>query len=156
MRPAILLVSALGALLAFPAGATPAVAQAVALRMPTDRLMADAIAAYSAGRHAEARRLLRLLAQRQQPAAETLLGVMAARGLGGPVDEAAAAGWFLRAARRGYVPAQLALADAFQRGRGVRPDPGRAQVLARAAAVQGQPGAAAVLSRGSPAPGPVR
>lgn len=140
----LLLLAAVGGLSA-PAPAAPA--GVVALRMPTERLMADAMASYSAGRHAEARRLLRLLAHRQQPAAETLLGVMVARGLGGPADEAAAAGWFLRAARRGYVPAQLALADSFQRGRGVRPDPARARLLAEAAAVQGQPGAGALLSR---------
>ncbi|MFN3370625.1 MAG: tetratricopeptide repeat protein [Sphingomonadaceae bacterium] len=117
------------------------------MRAPTEVLMADALAHYRAGRHAEARRLFRLLAERQQPAAETLLGVMAANGMGGPADEAVAAGWFLRAARRGYVPAQLALANSFARGRGVRADPARARALAEAAAVQGQPGAATVLGR---------
>ncbi len=130
-------------LAAAPALATPP--SAARLRAPVELLMADAMDAYRNGRHAEARRLFRLLAQRQQPAAETLLGVMAANGLGGPVDEATAAAWFLRAARRGYLPAQLALADAFARGRGVRPDAGRARALAEAAAVQGQPGATAVL-----------
>lgn len=145
-RWALLLASLLAA--AAPASAAPR--GLAAMRAPNEVLMADAMAHYRAGRHAEARRLFRLLAQRQQPAAETLLGVMAANGIGGPADEAVAAGWFLRAARRGYVPAQLALADAFARGRGVRADPERARALAEAAAVQGQPGAAAVLgnSRG--------
>jgi hypothetical protein len=103
------------------------------------------MAAFRRGDHAAARVHFRLLAARDVPVAETLLGTMAANGQGGPRDDAEAAAWFLRAARRGYAPAQLALADCFARGRGVAPDPRRAAALARAAAAQGQPGAAALL-----------
>jgi TPR repeat protein len=75
---------------------------------------------------------------------------MSARGQGIERNEAIAAAWFLRAARRGYAPAQLALADAFARGSGVPQDRARARALAKAAASQGQPGAAQLASRMGP------
>ncbi len=119
--------------------------------VPTDQLMDSGLAAFHRGDHVEARRLFRQLAQRGVPAAETLLGTMAANGQGGAQDDAVAAAWFLRAARRGYAPAQMALADSFSRGRGVKQDRARAMQLARAAADQGQPGAAQIVARhGSP------
>ena len=92
----------------------------------------------------------RIAAQRDNPAAETLLGTMTAKGQGAAKDDAIAAAWFLRAARRGYAPAQLALADAFARGRGVPQDTSRARTLAKAAASQGVPGAAQLASRLGP------
>lgn len=118
--------------------------------LSTDALLARAIAAFNRGDHAAARRDFRLLAQRDVAAAETLLGTMAANGQGGPRDDAVAAAWFLRAARRGYAPAQLALANAFAEGRGVRRNMPRAAELARAAAGQGQPGAAEFAARVTP------
>jgi TPR repeat protein len=118
--------------------------------LPTATLMERGLQAFNAGRHAEARTLFRLLAQRDIPSAETLLGTMAAKGQGGPRDEAVAAAWFLRAARRGYAPAQLALANAFTHGRGVPQDGARAKALAKAAAAQGQPGAAQLAARLGP------
>jgi TPR repeat protein len=118
--------------------------------LSTDLLLARAMASFNRGDHESARRDFRLLAQRDVPAAETLLGTMAANGQGGPRDDAVAAAWFLRAARRGYGPAQLALANAFAEGRGVRRNLPRAADLARAAAGQGQPGAAAFAARVAP------
>ena len=44
-----------------------------------------------------------------------------------------AAGWWLRAANRGYAPAQLAMAKALAAGRGVAPDAGQAWVWAKLA-----------------------
>lgn len=118
--------------------------------LPTDDLMLRGLSAFHKGDYAAARRDFRLLAQRDVPAAETLLGTMSANGQGGPPDHAVAAAWFLRAARRGYGPAQLALADAFAQGRGVPQNVGRANDLARAAAGQGQPGAAQLAARLGP------
>jgi TPR repeat protein len=118
--------------------------------LSTDELMVRGLSAFRKGDYAAARRDFRLAAQRDVPAAETLLGTMSANGQGGPRNQAVAAAWFLRAARRGYGPAQLALADAFAEGRGVPRDVIRANELARAAAGQGQPGAAQLAARLGP------
>jgi TPR repeat protein len=93
--------------------------------------------AHARGDYAAAREALKPLAVRGSPVAETLLGGMAARGQGGAVDPATAAGWWLRAANRGYAPAQLALARALAEGRGVAKDVGQAWVWARRAARAG-------------------
>ncbi len=123
---------------------------AVATTLPTDVLLSRGVAAFEDGDYAAAARDFRILAQRDVPAAETLLGTMAANGQGAPRNDAVAAAWFLRAARRGYGPAQLALANAFAEGRGVRRNLPRAAELARAAAGQGQPGAADFAARLTP------
>jgi len=114
-----------------------------------DAALALGIAAFERGDHAEAIATFRQLAVKDVPAAETLLGTMAANGQGGAKDEAVAAAWFLRAARNGYAPAQLALADAFAKGRGVPRDEKRAMAFARAAAEQNAPGAAQWIARNS-------
>ncbi len=95
--------------------------------------LTDGANAYAAGNYAAARAALRPLADRGSAVAETLLGVMAARGDGRVADPAAAAGWWLRAANRGYGPARLALAKALATGHGVATDKGRAWVWARLA-----------------------
>lgn len=141
------------ALLATAAAALPGVqGRPAAISAPAagDRLLAEAITAFRKGDYAVARAQLRLLAHRENPTAETLLGTMSANGQGGPRDPAVAAAWFLRAARRGYAPAQLALADAFARGSGVAADPVQARALALAAAQQGQPGASQLAARLGP------
>jgi TPR repeat protein len=92
------------------------------------------VAAYAAGDFAAARRYLRPLADRGSAIAETMLGVMAAKGQGGPADPAAAVAWWYRAANRDYAPAQLAMAKALVAGKGVAPDSGQAWVWARLAA----------------------
>lgn len=93
-----------------------------------------ALAAYDAGDYRAARTQLKPLADRGSAVAETLLGVMAAKGEGGRADPAAAAGWWLRAANRDYAPAQLALAKALADGRGVTADREAALVWAELAA----------------------
>ena len=118
--------------------------------LSSDQLMARGLTAFNARDYAAARDHFRLLAQRDNATAETLLGTMSARGQGVERNEAIAAAWFLRAARRGYAPAQLALADALARGSGVPQDQVRARALAKAAASQGLPGAAQLASRLGP------
>jgi TPR repeat protein len=115
------------------ASMVPVVAQAAA---PAVALEAG-LAAYQAGDFAGARRYLRPLADRGSAIAETMLGVMAARGEGRAADPAAAAGWWLRAANRGYAPAQLAMAKALAAGQGVTADTGQAWIWARLAAGAG-------------------
>lgn len=100
--------------------------------------MAAAVSAWEAGDWPVARARLRALALRGDPAAETLLGVMAARGLGMPADPAVAAAWYLRAARSGHVPARLALADAYRRGDGLPRNPARAALIEQALATDGR------------------
>jgi TPR repeat protein len=99
------------------------------LAASADPRLDRAAALWQAGDWAAARPLLRRLALEGDPAAETLLGVMAARGLGQARNPAVAAAWYLRAARRGYRPAEQALAEAFRRGEGVPRDPARAAAL---------------------------
>lgn len=137
----------------FIAGARPALAvqaQPQAVPLSNDSLLARGVGSFRQGDYAGAARDFRILARRDVAAAETLLGTMAANGQGGPRNDAVAAAWFLRAARRGYGPAQLALANAFAEGRGVRRNLPRAAELARAAAGQGQPGAAEFAERLTP------
>jgi TPR repeat protein len=133
--------------IAAPASAAVATPEST---LPTDTLLARGLAAFNRGDYAAARRDFRVLARRDVPAAETLLGTMTANGQGAAPNDAVAAAWFLRAARRGYGPAQLALAGAFAEGRGVPRDSARASALARAAAGQGQPGAAQFAARLEP------
>ena len=112
------------------------VAAAVAVDSDAARLAAG-LDAHAARDYDTARGRLRPLADRGSAIAETLLGVMAAKGEGVKADPAAAVGWWLRAANRGYAPAQLALAKALAAGRGVAPDAGTAWVWARLAAGAG-------------------
>lgn len=139
------------ALLALAAALTIAAAPA------TD--LAAGVAAYETGNYPAARAKLKPLAQEGSAVAETLLGVMAARGQGAPADAAAAASWWLRAANRGYAPAQLALAKALAAGRGIGRDDGRAWVWARLAMAAGDRTAVeakALAARLAPGLGPRR
>ncbi len=149
-RPCLVIIVAASTLMAAPATAAPPASADRAAAQSTDTLLARGLAAFNRGDYAAARRDFRVLARRDVPAAETLLGTMTANGQGAAANQAVAAAWFLRAARRGYGPAQLALAGAFAQGRGVPRDPARASALARAAAGQGQPGAAQFAARLEP------
>ncbi len=116
-------------------GATPAAA-----RPDAAALLRASLADYTSGNFAAARPRLQLLANQGSAIAETLLGVMAAKGQGRPADPATATALWLRAANRGYPPAQLALAKAFARGAGIPADPGEAWLWARLAAASGDTG----------------
>lgn len=114
--------------------AAPAAAAAPDWAMAT---LNDGLAAHRTRDYARARADFRRLAGEGSAIAETMLGVMYARGQGVPPDAATAATWWLRAANRGYPPAQFALAEAFAEGRGVGRDAERAWVWARLAATHG-------------------
>jgi TPR repeat protein len=106
-----------------------------------------AVAAIEAGRPAQARRLLKPLAEDGSALAETLLGGLYARGLGGPRDLPAAVGFWWRAAQRGYAPAQLALAQALATGQGVAASPDHAYRWALLAARSGDDAVRAAAER---------
>lgn len=108
----------------------------------------SAMSAYHAGDYRAARRGFQRLAEHGSAIAETMLGVMYAKGHGVRVSPAVAAGWFHRAASRGYGPAQIALSDAFAHGNGVSRDIGDAYFWALAATAGGD--------RSAEAPGRMR
>ena len=114
--------------------AAPAAAAAPDWAMAT---LEDGLTAHRTRDYARARADFRRLAGEGSAIAETMLGLMHARGQGVPRDAATAATWWLRAANRGYPPAQLALAQAFADGRGVARDGQRAWIWARLAATHG-------------------
>ncbi len=95
------------------------------------------MAAYEAGEYRAAQRGFQRLAEHGSAVAETMLGVMYAKGQGVQESAAIAAAWFRRAASRGYGPAQVALSDAFARGSGVSQDIGDAYFWALAATIGG-------------------
>ncbi|MBA4757314.1 hypothetical protein [Sphingosinicella sp.] len=97
----------------------------------------SAMLAYQTGDYRKAQRNFQRLAEHGSAIAETMLGVMYAKGHGVRASPAVAAGWFHRAANRGYGPAQIALSDAFARGRGVSRDIGNAYFWALAATTGG-------------------
>ncbi|GGD99472.1 hypothetical protein GCM10011529_02030 [Polymorphobacter glacialis] len=99
--------------------------------------LAAGVDAFGRQDYATARAELRPMADNGSAIAETLMGVMAAKGWGGRADPAAAAAWWMRAANRGYAPAQLALAKALAKGSGVTANPGAAWVWAQLAAASG-------------------
>ncbi len=108
----------------------------ISAEAPVDRLAA-AMDAYARHHDRAAAHGFELLAMEDGAVAETMLGVMYANGRIGRPDPAAAASYWLRAAQRGYPPAQLALARAFGDGRGVRRDPAMGYEWALVAARQG-------------------
>lgn len=101
-----------------PLAALLALTLAAAAPEPSDRLQA-ALADLDVGANARAVAGLRALAGENSAVAETLLGAMYADGRAGRRDPAIAAAFFLRAANRGYTPAQVALARAYLAGAGV-------------------------------------
>lgn len=116
--------------------AAPASAGLYPADWAADRLQ-QGLSAYDAGRFHEARKHFALLADHGSAVAETMLGVMYARGRGVKADPATAAAYFYRAANRGYPPAQLALADALARGQGVKADSEAAYFWTRLAQQRG-------------------
>ncbi len=122
---------------------------------PLAAALAQGIAAYDARDYRRARFRFTALADQGSAVAETMLGVIYARGQGVATDPATAAAYWLRAASRGYAPAQLAFARVLASGAGVARDPGAAWVWASLAARGGDvavaheaSGLAAQLRRG--------
>lgn len=105
-------------------------------------VLAEALAANARGDDTRALSEFGRLAAHGSAIGETMLGAMAAQGRGQRRDPATAATWWLRAANRGYPPAQYALADALARGAGVAADAEGAWVWATLAATLGDPATA--------------
>ena len=104
---------------------------------PAERLSA-AMAAFDAHHDRAAAAGFRTLSNEDSAIGETMLGVMYASGRIGASDRATAAGFWLRAAMRGYPPAALALARARAQGSGVRRNPQDAYYWALIAARRGE------------------
>lgn len=102
-----------------------------------NRVLQQAVSDFRSKQFAPARRQLYQLADLGSAVAETMLGVMYARGLGAPADQASATCYFYRAASRGYGPAQLALANALARGEGTRESKSDAYMWSRLAETHG-------------------
>lgn len=76
-------------------------------------------------------------AEAGDPASQTQLGVLYARGIGVPRDKAEAVKWYRKAADQGYANAQWNLAFMYVRGDGVEQDYAQAIAWFRKAADQG-------------------
>jgi TPR repeat protein len=82
-----------------------------------------AYAAYQEGRYATALRLARPLAAEGDALAQSVLGLLYRRGLGGvPQDKAEAVKWFRRAADQGDAQAQYNLGLSYAKGEAVEQD----------------------------------
>ncbi len=92
---------------------------------------------YDHGNFTLARRLFQTIAEGASPPSQYLMGVMWAKGQGGPRDDVQAAGWFRRAADKGFAQAQFNLAMAYLAGHGVTADDQQGAKWLRRAADQG-------------------
>ncbi len=110
--------------------------------VPAPDMLDRAIAAYDRGDWAEARKLARPFAARGSAIAETLMGLTYINGE--PDDPASAAGFFYRAAQRGYAPAQLRLGDMYATGVGMPQSLEQAYRWYRILAIRADPASAAM------------
>lgn len=99
--------------------------------------VAEALSHESAGRFGEARALLEAPAMAGNPSANYHLGLMDARGEGGPRDLARAFQRFRAAAERDHAHAQFLLGNMYLRGDGVAADPVQAHLWLSLAAANG-------------------
>ena len=102
-----------------------------------EREVAEGIADYDAGRHAQALERFLPAAEAGSTSAQYHLGLMYARGEGVERDLAAAARWFERAARAGHGHSQYILGHMNAKGEGIARDPVRAHMWYTAAAANG-------------------
>lgn len=98
-----------------------------------------AYGAYQRGLYKTAYNLALERARNGDPAAEVLVAEILSRGLGMPVDQAAAAKWYARAAEQGVPEAQFQYALMLLDGRYVKKDEKEAYALLQAAAEAGNP-----------------
>ena len=106
------------------------------------------LAAYRAGQHAKAYKVLLPLAKKNDARAMYLVGVMYEGGRGVPRDDPTAAGWYEASVRQRYASAQYSLARMTIEGRGgVDKSRDKGVALLQAAAAQGHREAAALLER---------
>ena len=92
---------------------------------------------YDHGNFTLARRLFQSIAEGESPSSQYFMGVMCAKGQGGPRDDVQAAGWFRKAADKGFAQAQFNLAMAYLAGHGVTTDDEQGAKWLRRAADQG-------------------
>jgi TPR repeat protein len=78
--------------------------------------------AYDRGDYASALRIWRPLADRDDAAAQVMVGVMYDLGRGVTQDYVAAATWYRKAADQGYAPGQYGIASMYESGLGVQQD----------------------------------
>jgi len=97
----------------------------------------DGAAAYDRADYAAAIRLWLPLAEKGNPDAQTMLGIIYEEGQGVPQDDAAAVTWYRRAADQGHPDAQFYLACMHDLGKGVPIDPAVAANWLSKAADQG-------------------
>ena len=97
----------------------------------------EGVAAYERGDYAEARRLMRPLAEQGDAQAQYSLGFMYQYGKGVRQDYTEAVKWFRRAAEQGNAQAQHSLGVMYGTGRGVSQDYAEAVKWQRLAAEQG-------------------
>ena len=107
----------------------------------------EGLAAYRAGQHAKAYKVLLPLAKKKDARAMYLVGVMYEGGRGVPQDDPTAAGWYEASVKQRYASAQYSLARMTIEGRGVGKSRDKGVALLQAAAAQGHREAAALLER---------
>ena len=90
--------------------------------------------AYDRANYATALRVWQPSADQGDKEAQTNIGEIYERGVGGPPDYEKAAFWYKKAADQGYARAQINLGFLYEQGRGVSKDPAMALSLYRRAA----------------------
>lgn len=109
------------------------------LGVPTVRPSGEnaAYIAYEMGLYGEALRLATEEAERNDPAAHTLLGLLHSRGLGVETNLKAAASWYAKAAELGDVEGAFGYGLMLAKGEGVAEDKAKAVAMFEKAALEG-------------------
>ena len=121
---------AIGAVLVVSAAPAQTATEAAPVAAPSgassSTAFADGLKAFDAGRHADAFRLWKPLAEAGRPQAQFNIAVMYEQGLGVEKSDVEAARWYLAAAEGGDATAQSKVASLYQAGVGVARDPDKA------------------------------
>ncbi|PWL16874.1 hypothetical protein DKP76_15365 [Falsochrobactrum shanghaiense] len=102
-----------------------------------DKPADEAFGAYQRGLYLTAFNLAMPQAEKGDPASQTLVAEIYARGLGVPADQEKAAQWYAKAAEQGVTEAQFRYAALLLQGRYVRKDAAKAEELMKKAAEGG-------------------
>ena len=97
----------------------------------------DGLSAHDRQDYVTAMRIWRLLADKGDARAQSILGIMYAKGQGVPKDDGLAVLWYRLAAEQGNAAAQYNLGVMYVSGRGVPKDDSQATKCYRLAAEQG-------------------
>ncbi|MFC4623667.1 tetratricopeptide repeat protein [Daeguia caeni] len=104
-----------------------------------DKVPDEAFGAYQRGLYLTAFNLARPKAEQGDPASQTLIAEIYARGLGVPADQTKAAEWYAKAAEQGQREAQFRYAAMLLQGKYVPKDPQKAEFYMKKAAEAGNP-----------------